>query len=76
MIHISLDNINLSQSNVFYSTMSTGLNSMCGVIFEDLIRPAIKRPISEKNASLIMKLIVVVVGMYMYKLQVDTYFFI
>lgn len=49
---------------------------MCGVIFEDLIRPAIKRPISEKNASLIMKLIVVVVGMYMYKLQVDTYFFI
>ncbi|KAG7313328.1 hypothetical protein JYU34_000439 [Plutella xylostella] len=44
------------------STMSTGLNSMCGVIFEDLIRPAIKRPISEKNASLIMKLIVVVVG--------------
>ncbi|VVC93757.1 unnamed protein product [Leptidea sinapis] len=44
------------------STMSTGLNSMCGVIFEDLIRPAYRKPISEKTASLIMKLIVVVIG--------------
>ncbi|XP_038216722.1 sodium-coupled monocarboxylate transporter 2-like isoform X2 [Zerene cesonia] len=44
------------------SSMSTGLNSMCGVIFEDLIRPAYNKPISEKTASFIMKVIVVVIG--------------
>ncbi|CAH4038340.1 unnamed protein product [Pieris brassicae] len=44
------------------STMSTGLNSMCGVIFEDLIRPAYNKPISEKTASFIMKIIVVIIG--------------
>ncbi|KAF9417612.1 hypothetical protein HW555_005319, partial [Spodoptera exigua] len=44
------------------SSMSTGLNSMCGVIFEDLIRPAYNKPISERAASFIMKIIVVVVG--------------
>ncbi|KAL4717724.1 hypothetical protein ACJJTC_000873 [Scirpophaga incertulas] len=44
------------------SSMSTGLNSMCGVIFEDLIRPAYNKPISEKSASFIMKMIVVVIG--------------
>jgi len=35
---------------------------MAGVIFEDLIRPMTKKPISEKRASLIMKVIVVVIG--------------
>jgi len=35
---------------------------MTGVIFEDLIRPMTKKPISEKCASLIMKVIVVVIG--------------
>ncbi|XP_028033040.1 sodium-coupled monocarboxylate transporter 1-like isoform X1 [Bombyx mandarina] len=44
------------------SSMSTGLNSMCGVIFEDLIRPAYNKPITEKNASFIMKIIVVAIG--------------
>ncbi|KAJ2954396.1 hypothetical protein O0L34_g2659 [Tuta absoluta] len=44
------------------SSMSTGLNSMCGVIFEDLIRPAYNKPISEKTASFIMKITVVVIG--------------
>ncbi|KAI5641345.1 sodium:solute symporter family domain-containing protein [Phthorimaea operculella] len=44
------------------SSMSTGLNSMCGVIFEDLIRPAYNKPISERTASFIMKIIVVVIG--------------
>lgn len=47
-----------------FSSMSTGLNSMCGVIFEDLIRPAYKKPISERAASFIMKIIVVVIGAY------------
>ena len=51
-----------SYKNYTYSSMSTGLNSMTGVIFEDLIRPMIKKPISEKCASLIMKVIVVVIG--------------
>nr|CAD7397771.1 unnamed protein product [Timema poppensis] len=44
------------------STMSTGLNSMTGVIFEDLIRPMYKGPISESTASLIMKIVVVIIG--------------
>ncbi|XP_063224315.1 sodium-coupled monocarboxylate transporter 2-like [Bacillus rossius redtenbacheri] len=44
------------------STMSTGLNSMTGVIFEDLIRPACRTPISEARASLVMKAVVVVIG--------------
>jgi hypothetical protein len=34
--------------------MTTGLNSMTGVIFEDLICPMTKRPNSEKCASLII----------------------
>jgi Na+/proline symporter len=42
--------------------MSTGLNSMTGVIFEDLIRPLVKKRISESSASLIMKVIVAVIG--------------
>lgn len=42
--------------------MSTGLNSMCGVIFEDLVRPAYNKPISEKTASFVMKIIVVIIG--------------
>ncbi|GBP93976.1 Sodium-coupled monocarboxylate transporter 1 [Eumeta japonica] len=35
---------------------------MTGVIFEDLIRPAYNKPISEKTASFIMKIIVVILG--------------
>lgn len=42
--------------------MSTGLNSMTGVIFEDLIKPRMKRPLSEAQASFLMKVIVVVTG--------------
>lgn len=42
--------------------MSTGLNSMTGVIFEDLIKPRLKRPMTEARASLLMKVIVVVIG--------------
>ncbi|KAJ9585535.1 hypothetical protein L9F63_002652, partial [Diploptera punctata] len=45
------------------STMSTGLNSMTGVIFEDLIRPAIKKPMSEARASLVMKVMVMIIGL-------------
>ncbi|KAJ3634046.1 hypothetical protein MTP99_010956 [Tenebrio molitor] len=44
------------------SSMSTGLNSMTGVIFEDLIKPRIKKPLSEARASFLMKVIVVLIG--------------
>lgn len=42
--------------------MSTGLNSMCGVILEDFIKPAYNKPISEARASFIMKVITVLLG--------------
>lgn len=42
--------------------MSTGLNSMTGVIFEDLIKPRMKKPLSEAQASFLMKVIVVIIG--------------
>ena len=42
--------------------MSTGLNSMTGVIFEDFIRPLYKKPISEGRASFIMKVTVFIIG--------------
>ncbi|GJQ70604.1 hypothetical protein Trydic_g22998 [Trypoxylus dichotomus] len=44
------------------SSMSTGLNSMTGVIFEDLIKPYVKKPLSEAKASFLMKVIVVIIG--------------
>ncbi|XP_014260294.1 sodium-coupled monocarboxylate transporter 2-like isoform X2 [Cimex lectularius] len=46
------------------STMSTGLNSLTGVILQDIIRPAVKKPISEGKASFIMKIIVVSLGAF------------
>ncbi|KAF2880368.1 hypothetical protein ILUMI_25784, partial [Ignelater luminosus] len=44
------------------SSMSTGLNSMTGVIFEDLIKPRMKKPLTEAQASFLMKVIVVIIG--------------
>lgn len=44
------------------SSMSTGLNSMTGVIFEDLIKPSIRKPLTEGQASFLMKVIVMIVG--------------
>lgn len=35
---------------------------MCGVIFEDFIRPQMKEPISELKASWIMKFVVLIIG--------------
>ena len=43
--------------------MSTGLNSMTGVIFEDFIRPTLKKPMSEARASLVMKVMVAMIGL-------------
>lgn len=42
--------------------MSTGLNSMTGVIFEDIIKSVYRKPISEIQASFIMKILVVIIG--------------
>ncbi|XP_046397964.1 sodium-coupled monocarboxylate transporter 1-like [Ischnura elegans] len=44
------------------SSMSTGLNSMSGVIYEDFIHPCLKIKISEERASTIMKIICVFIG--------------
>ncbi|XP_046667009.1 sodium-coupled monocarboxylate transporter 2-like [Homalodisca vitripennis] len=44
------------------SSMSTGLNSMCGVIFTDFVRPCLKEPVSELRSSWIMKGIVLIFG--------------
>ncbi|XP_018569275.1 sodium-coupled monocarboxylate transporter 1-like [Anoplophora glabripennis] len=44
------------------SSMSTGLNSMTGVIFEDLIKPRMKKPLTESHASFLMKVVVVIIG--------------
>ncbi|XP_015525076.2 sodium-coupled monocarboxylate transporter 1 isoform X1 [Neodiprion lecontei] len=44
------------------STMSTGLNSMSGVIYEDMIKPLMKRPFGDTAASRVMKLTVVLIG--------------
>lgn len=44
------------------STMSTGLNSMSGVIYEDMIKPWLRIPLSEIAVSRLMKLTVVLTG--------------
>lgn len=35
---------------------------MTGVIFEDLIKPWLKKPLTEAQASFLMKIIVVIIG--------------
>lgn len=44
------------------SSMSTGLNSMTGVMFQDLIKPTLSKPLTEGQASFLMKVIVMIVG--------------
>ncbi|KAK0176391.1 hypothetical protein PV328_000534 [Microctonus aethiopoides] len=44
------------------STMSTGLNSMSGVIYEDMIKPLLKNPLSQVAASRVMKFLVILIG--------------
>ncbi|XP_057342127.1 sodium-coupled monocarboxylate transporter 1-like [Microplitis mediator] len=44
------------------SSLSTGLNSMAAVIFEDFIKPFRKTPFSTRSADILMKLTVVVLG--------------
>ncbi|CAD6230585.1 GSCOCG00006833001-RA-CDS, partial [Cotesia congregata] len=44
------------------SSLSTGLNSMAAVIFEDFIKPFRKTPFSTRTADILMKLTVVILG--------------
>lgn len=46
-----------------HSTMSASLNTVAGTLYEDFVAPFYKKsPKSDASASLIMKLIVLVVG--------------
>jgi solute carrier family 5 (sodium-coupled monocarboxylate transporter), member 8/12 len=48
-----------------FSTMSTALNSLSGVILQEFIKPCLgERQLSEQAASNIMKLIVLIVGSF------------
>ncbi|XP_021923924.1 sodium-coupled monocarboxylate transporter 2-like [Zootermopsis nevadensis] len=44
------------------STMSSSLNAMGAVVFEDLIRPCLRSEINDKTANNIIKFVVVVIG--------------
>lgn len=44
------------------STVSTGLNSVAGIILIDFIRPLWKRPISDAKETFLMKIIVCIYG--------------
>ncbi|XP_046396446.1 sodium-coupled monocarboxylate transporter 1-like isoform X2 [Ischnura elegans] len=46
------------------SSMSTGLNSMAGVLYEYFVKPFMKVKPSEERASFIMKVMCVVIGVY------------
>ncbi|XP_071451352.1 sodium-coupled monocarboxylate transporter 1-like [Hetaerina americana] len=46
------------------STMSTGLNAMSGVIFEDFIFPLMEVKPSEERASFLMKIICAILGVF------------
>lgn len=57
-------NWTLEERNVLVdSTMSASLNTVAGTLYEDFVAPFYKKsPKSDASASLIMKLIVLVVG--------------
>ncbi|XP_057318145.1 sodium-coupled monocarboxylate transporter 1-like [Microplitis mediator] len=44
------------------STMSTGLNCMSGLIYEDFIKPLLKKPLSPSAATRLMRALVVIIG--------------
>uniref|UniRef100_H2Z0D0 Sodium-coupled monocarboxylate transporter 1 n=1 Tax=Ciona savignyi TaxID=51511 RepID=H2Z0D0_CIOSA len=48
--------------NIFYSTVSTGINALACSTYEDLIKP-VKPDISEKRAVLISKILVIIYGL-------------
>lgn len=43
--------------------MSTGLNCMSGLIYEDIIKPLLKKPLSAIAASRLMRALVVIIGL-------------
>ncbi|CAG5104220.1 Similar to Slc5a6: Sodium-dependent multivitamin transporter (Rattus norvegicus) [Cotesia congregata] len=44
------------------STMSTGLNCMSGLVYEDIIKPWIKKPLSPVAATRLIRLLAVIIG--------------
>lgn len=44
--------------------MSAGLNTLAGVIYEDFIKPMMPAGTTEKTASNIMKLLVIILGVF------------
>nr|CAD7404828.1 unnamed protein product [Timema cristinae] len=52
-----------SAQRILLPTLSTGLNSMAGVILEDFCKPHRKKPLTERQMSIIMKTVVVVAGL-------------
>lgn len=51
----------INEKYVSYSVMSSSLNSVTVVIFEDLVRPSTDS-FSEKKTCILMKIIVLIVG--------------
>jgi hypothetical protein len=46
----------------FHSTMSSSLNAMGAVLFEDFIRPCLRSTVNDKTANNIIKFVVVIIG--------------
>lgn len=46
----------------FNSSMASALNSLAGTMYEDFIRPCMKYNVTEKCASYILRLVVIVIG--------------
>ncbi|KAF4533540.1 hypothetical protein B566_EDAN001025 [Ephemera danica] len=49
---------------IYATSMSTGLNSMSGVLYEDFIKPGLNIKLSEARASIMMKLLCVAMGVF------------
>jgi hypothetical protein len=45
-----------------HSTMSSSLNAIGAVLFEDFIRPCLRKKINDKTANNIIKFVVVIIG--------------
>ncbi|CAH1398745.1 unnamed protein product [Nezara viridula] len=44
------------------STMSAGLNTVAGTLYEDFVRPLLPRRLTDKQTNLMLKIIVVIIG--------------
>lgn len=44
------------------STMSAGLNTVAGTLFEDFVRPLLSKRLTDKQTNMMLKIIVVIIG--------------